>query len=285
MDARKSLTVLRSEWSECTKCELGQRRISYDTELVFGKGTPGGVMFIGGGPTKDDEIGGQPFSSQHGTILRRVIEKLGLRDFYLTHVTACRSCSPYIDAVTGQPSMRRNWKTRQMEISYRDDPPTPLQIDACLARLHEQIYLVDPVVIVTLGPDAAKALLHKAVNLSSAEVRGKPFHVSIPGAGFRTVRTDKKEAWVRAANGKIQMPVAPSEVRYLCIPTYNTDTVFQKLADRSAGSPFDLFARDIQKAARIYERYLFELYGTLPTSAAAQEMEFTEEEVSGTPQD
>jgi len=241
-------------------------------------------MFIGEGPNKDDETAGLPFMGANGTILRRVIAKLGLQDFYLTTLTACRSCTPYLDA-QGQPSMRKNWKTKQMEVSYRDDPPTPLMVEACSARLYEQIYLVDPIVIVTLGAGAAKALIKKPINITSPDVRGQPFHISVPGAGTQTVRTEKKEAWIRTQRGEIQMPIEQSEVRYLCIPTYDPDYVMKKIADQSVGSPFNHFSSDVQKAVLIYERYMLELFGTLPTSLGAEAVSYSDEEILGPSQD
>lgn len=267
MDARKTLNVLREEWRSCTRCELGQRRIAHEGEFVFGEGAPRGVMFIGAGPSKDEEISGRPFSDDRGMVLRKIIQRFGLQNYYLTNIVTCRACSPWTDA-SGEPILRKNWKTKQMEISYKDEPPTPPQIEACLPRLHEQIYLVDPVVIVTLGGVATKALLKKHVAITSDDVRGQAFHISIPGAGHRTVRTEKKEAWIRVTAGRVQMPIEQSEVRYLCIPTIDLDLVLKKIADQSGDSPFQKFGRDIQKAIKVYERYMLEIFGTIPSGAA-----------------
>jgi uracil-DNA glycosylase len=237
-------------------------------------------MFIGEAPTKEDEGTGRPFTGKSGQIVRKIIEKIGINRYYLTNLVTCRACRPASDA-TGQPILRKNWKTKQMEVFYRDETPTPLQIDACRTRLEEQIYIVDPIIIVTLGPIAAKTVLKKHVNIMAPEVRGQPFHASIPGAGFSSVRTEKKNAWVRTVAGKTQLPIEQSEVRYLCIPTLLPSFVDKKIADVSTGSPFRQLAGDIQKAAQIYERYMLETYGDLPKGVTEGELEFTDEELLG----
>jgi hypothetical protein len=183
------------------------------------------------------------------------------------------------------PLLRKNWKTKVMEPSYKDEPPTPIQIDACLPRLHEEIYLVDPIVIVALGPVAAKALMQRPVAITSPHVRGQPAHITIPGAGFQTVRTDKKQAWVRAKGKVIDLPVEQSEVRYLCIPTHDLSIVHRRLADLGVDGPFRQLANDVQKAVQIYERYMLEIFGTLPSGAADGELQFTYEEVTANRED
>lgn len=279
-DTRKSLLTLRDEWKGCTRCDLGPRRLACDGELITGEGVPRGIMFIGAGPGKDDETAGRPFSGESGKILRRVLEKLGLRYYYLTNIVACRSCTPFTDA-SGQPMMRKNWKTRLPEISYKDEPPNPVQVASCLERIQEEIYLVDPVVIVSLGSVATKALTKRHLSTLAQGVRGAAFHISIPGAGFQTVRTEKKEAWVRTQRGIVEMPIRPSEVQYLCIPTHDLVHVQMQLADQSPKGPFMEFVRDIRKAIQVYERYMFELFGDVPSGVADEVPEFTEEEIAG----
>jgi uracil-DNA glycosylase len=279
-DARKSLPKLREEWSSCTKCALGERRIANEGQFVFGEGVTRGVMFVGEGPGKDEEISGRPFIGKSGQILRRIIEKLNLTEYYVTNIVACRSCTPFTDGA-GQPMMRKNWSTKQMEVSYKDEPPTPPQIEACAPRLYEQIYLVDPVVIVALGASAAKMLMQRHVSITSPDTRGQPFHISIPGAGYSTVRTEKRGAWIRSTGGKLHLPIEQSEVRYLCIPTIHPAFVARKLADVSGDSPFRQLAGDIRKAVQVYERYMLEVHGCVPTSEREGPLDFSEEEIVG----
>lgn len=264
MDYRKSLPMLREEWRSCVKCELGVRRINAEGQFVFGEGERGGVMFVGEGPGKDEETSGHPFVGRSGQILRETIKRLGLSKYYITNIVACRSCSPWLNEV-GEPVLRKNWKTRQMETSCKDEPPTPLQAEACKPRLDEEIYLVDPVIIVALGNTAARSLLGKSVAITSPDVRGIPVHISIPGAGFRTVRTDKRGTWVRRSKAGVSLPTAPSEVRYLCVPTLHPSFVARRMADPGGDSFFRMFVDDVRRAVQIYERYALELYGTIPS--------------------
>jgi uracil-DNA glycosylase len=270
--------MLHQEWGSCVKCDLGSRRISNEGRSIVGEGVRNGVMFIGEGTNGTDEEWGRPFMDEPGQILRQTIAHLGLRDFYLTTIVACRSCSPWVGG-NGQPIFRKNWKTKQMEVSYRDENPNPLQVAACLPRLQEEIYLVDPVVIVAVGALAAKTLIGKSVSIHSPEVRGVPIHISIPGAGSQAVRTDKRDAWVRKGKGGMQMPVEQSSVRYICIPTIDLPWVHKKFADQGDDSPFKHFARDIQKAVQVYERYMLELHGTIPSGQADHPVEISADDI------
>jgi len=276
-DARKSLNQLHAEWISCTACDLGKRRKAVEGEFVRGEGMRGGIMFVGEGPGKDEEAFGRPFIGKSGAVLRKVLDKLQFTEHYMTNLVACRSCAPAADA-GGQPIFRKDFKTKQMLPLLRDEPPLPLQVEACQQRLHEEIYIVDPVLIVAVGATAAKTLIGKSVSITDPDVRGQPFHITIPGAGFTTVRTDKRGVWARKAGGKLVMPVEPSEVRYLCIPTIHPAYVLRKLGDQSSDSPFMQFAKDIQKAVQVYERYMLELHGIVPSGVAEMAMEFQPED-------
>lgn len=273
-DIRKSLERLRLEWEDCVKCDLGKRRLSVEGSFVFGEGLKNCIMFIGEGPGKDEEIHGRPFIGRSGTLLRKVLDKLNFTEHYITNLVACRSCVPATDG-TGQPIFKKDYRTKQMLPLMRDEPPLPMQIEACLPRLHEEIYLVDPVLIVAVGGTAAKTLIGKSLSITDHDVHGNPFEISIPGAGFKTVRTDKKGAWVRKVGGKVAMPIETSSVRYLCIPTLHPAYVLRTAADQSADSTVMQFARDIQKAVQIYERYMYEMHGVMPVCQTETDLDLS----------
>ena len=258
-DARKSLQVLYDEWSNCRSCELGQRRLNLSQPLVFGEGIPRGVMFIGEGPGVVEESVGRPFVGKSGDFLRGVLDKMHFTNFYLTNIVTCRSCEPVLDPATNLPRLRKNG-----DIMLADKTPTPLQMESCGPRIHEEIYIVDPVVIVALGATAAQFLLQRPVAITKE--RGHAQHCSIPGATSRPVLTDKKRAWARKVSGDIRAPVEPNEVRYLVVPTIHPAYVLRNLADRSVRGAFHQFVNDIRMAVKIYERYLSECLGQDPTS-------------------
>jgi uracil-DNA glycosylase len=116
----------------CPRCKLASGR----TNLVFGEGSPAAdLMFVGEAPGREEDERGLPFVGRAGQLLTKIIEAMGLRreDVYICNVIKCR------------PPNNRN--------------PEADEVDACRPFLEEQIRLVSPKVIVTLGTFAAQALL------------------------------------------------------------------------------------------------------------------------------
>ena len=262
LDARKALRVLNSEWDGCTKCHLGQYRQMAAGEMVFGEGVDRGIMFIGEGPGWEEEKHGRPFIGASGKVLRAMIERLQITNYYITNIVACRSCEQARDG-GGQLQFRYDKMTRMQVPRMMDTPPTDAAIQACISRVHEEIYLIDPVVIVTLGGVASKALFKR--NVTITKERGNPTHILVPGAGFRASLTEKRRAWERKVHGELVRPVDRSEVRYVVVPTIHPAFVLRHLKDQDKNGPKNLLARDINLAARIYDRYMQETYGTAPT--------------------
>ena len=273
-DARKTLDVLYNEWSNCTRCELGTRRNDVNGAFVFGEGVSRGILFVGAGPGKTEEEQGRPFIGKSGMILRSVLDKLNITEAYITNTVCCRSCSALIDQTTGLPMMRKNFKTKNMEPVWKDEPPTPIHVESCSSRLYEEIYINDPVVIVALGGGAAKAL--SGTNITITTDRGKERHITIPGATFRPVLTEKKGAWLRKVQGQLSAPVEQNEVRYLMIPTLHPAYVLRKLSDKGPTSPFRQFFADIKKAGQIYERYMAEAHNVTPLGNAFNDSDIDE---------
>jgi len=188
-DYRRPLHVLKEEWETCTKCDLGTRREEEQGEFVFGEGVGSrGIMFIGEGPGEKEEYEGRPFVGPSGKILRNAIEALGIANYYVSNVVACRSCAQGFSS-EGQPLFKTNRLTGHQEPWIKDQPPTIPQAQACLPRLLEEIYLVDPHIIVTLGSEASKALLGSAFS-SITKDRGPPKEIQVPGG---TTQTNDKE--------------------------------------------------------------------------------------------
>lgn len=261
-DVRKSLQQLRKEWRSCTACELGVRRTTVEGEFVFGGGETRGLMFIGEGPGKDEEEQGSPFVGRSGSLLRRVLGKLGATSCYFSNLVCCRSCSTVLDE-QGSPRMIRR-RGKPSIIMYKDEPPLPAQIDACRPRLLEEIYLVDPVLVVSLGTHATEALLQKG-GVSMLKERGTTRHIQVPGAASRAVLTDKKGVWVRKVAGQLVSPVQQNMVDYLLLPTWHPAFVLRKAEDRGHQNPFSQFVADLRLAVKTLERYRQEAFGIFPT--------------------
>jgi uracil-DNA glycosylase len=260
-DARKTLLELKEEWHACVKCELGTKRIEREGHFVFGQGFGRGVMFVGEGPGVDEEKEGVPFVGKSGRILRRVISVLGLTDFYITNIVCCRSCVQVTNP-DGSPMMRMNYQKKQSLPVYRDEPPTPPQKNACRPRLLEEIYLVDPIVIVGLGGPACEALLGHSITITRD--RGETAQIAIPGASYRPVLTEKKQQWMRKVGGEYQTPTEQNEVLYHFVPTLHPAYVARELADKGPGNAFQKFVADLRKAITTYDNYLETVFGVVP---------------------
>jgi len=114
-------------------------------------------MFVGEGPGYEEDHRGEPFVGKAGQLLERILASIGLsrEGVYITNVVKCH---PMRDP-------------RSPEARGNDRPPSPEEIAACRPFLEEQIRLVCPQVIVTLGAVPARALLGEAEPL--ARLRGR----------------------------------------------------------------------------------------------------------------
>ncbi len=144
----RTLPEAALEASTCTRCKLAGGR----TQVVYGTGNPDAdLMFIGEGPGYYEDKQGEPFVGAAGQLLNKMLEEIGIRreDVRITNVVLCR------------PPGNRD--------------PLPEEVDACRPWLREQIALVDPRVIVTLGNFATRFMLDKPVSIS--RVRGQRFAI------------------------------------------------------------------------------------------------------------
>jgi uracil-DNA glycosylase len=257
VDARKPLNQLYNEWKDCEKCALGQRRKNLDGQFVFGEGAVGGIMFIGEGPGRDEEKEGRPFIGESGQLLRTILTNMKVTNCYITNLVTCRSCAPVLGD-DGQPRFFQPRRGPALPL-FKDEPPLPSQIAACRDRLNEEIYLVDPVVIVTLGSEAASVLSGRTVAITHEH--GQTFTTSIPGATHVPVLTEKRKVWARMTGGVLHLPTRPNEVDYLVVPALHPAYVLRKRFDEGERSPMKQLIADIWQAVQIYERTLREGFG------------------------
>jgi uracil-DNA glycosylase len=138
------LEELGREAAVCTRCRLSAGR----TQVVFGDGNPNAdLMFIGEGPGFHEDKQGIPFVGAAGQLLNRLLGEIGMsrEDVRVTNTVLCR------------PPGNRD--------------PLPDELEACRPYLDQQIALVDPRVIVTLGNFATRVVLGRPVSIS--RVRGQ----------------------------------------------------------------------------------------------------------------
>lgn len=161
-----ALTSIASEASGCTRCELSTTR----TQVVFGVGTErADLMFVGEGPGAQEDLQGEPFVGRSGKLLDKlVLEELGIdrSSFYIANVVKCR------------PPNNRD--------------PKPVEIEACWSWLDQQLAIIDPKVIVTLGNFATRTLLKTTVGITKLRGRVHEFEGRLlvptfhPSAALRT---------------------------------------------------------------------------------------------------
>jgi uracil-DNA glycosylase len=146
------LAVLSDAVSGCTKCRLAQGR----TQVVFGSGHPDAdLMFVGEAPGFHEDKQGVPFVGQAGKLLEKLLAGIGMQrsDVYITNVLLCR------------PPGNRD--------------PQPDEISACETHLWQQIALIKPKVVATLGNFATKLLSGRPLGIT--RVHGLEQEVELGG--------------------------------------------------------------------------------------------------------
>lgn len=140
----------------CTKCALRQDC----TQVVPGEGNPEAeILFIGEGPGKKEDELGRPFVGASGKFLDEMLALINLNreDVFIANVVKCR------------PPQNRD--------------PLPEEVAACWPWLLEQIKLVQPKLVVTLGRHSMERFLP---NQKISQMHGKALRREIPEIGKQT---------------------------------------------------------------------------------------------------
>lgn len=152
-----TLRALHQVMVRCTRCELFLSR----TQVVPGAGDADAeVLFVGEAPGASEDREGIPFVGAAGRLLDSMLEAGGLpRDrVFIANVVRCR------------PPANRNPRARE--------------IRACAGWLAEQIRLVDPRLVVTLG---RFALQHFVPEGRITRLQGTPQQVDYAGRSLRVL--------------------------------------------------------------------------------------------------
>jgi DNA polymerase len=155
MSKQEQLQKLNKEMSLCSQCVLR----SGCTNVVPGEGSAEAkIMFIGEGPGQKEDETGRPFVGAAGKFLAEMLESINLKreDVYIANVVKCR------------PPQNRD--------------PLPEEVAACWPWLMEQIKIIDPKLIVTLGRHSLERFLP---NQKISLVHGKAMRREIPKMGPR----------------------------------------------------------------------------------------------------
>jgi len=135
------LDELYRPYQQCAACPLGSLG---RTHVVFGEGNPdANLMFIGEGPGRAEDEQGKPFVGRSGQLLNRILELAEIKrsNVFITNIVKCRP-----------PNNRK---------------PLPLEINTCKKiLLFNQIKIIRPKTICTLGSAAIQGLLEKNVKIT-----------------------------------------------------------------------------------------------------------------------
>ena len=123
---------LYNSCASCQKCALGATR----TNCVFGVGNKNAdILFVGEAPGEQEDLSGTPFVGRAGQLLDKFLFAVDINreDVYIANILKCR------------PPKNRD--------------PLPVEEDACIDYLREQVRLIKPKIIVCLGRIAAMRLI------------------------------------------------------------------------------------------------------------------------------
>jgi len=130
----------------CTQCGLAETR----TNVVFGVGDQTArLMIVGEAPGKNEDLQGEPFVGAAGALLDELLAgiEIARSEVYIANVLKCR------------PPANRD--------------PRPDEIEACKPYLQDQIRMIEPEVVMTLGNFATKLLLRTETGIT--RLRGQRY--------------------------------------------------------------------------------------------------------------
>jgi DNA polymerase len=153
-DKRRALALVAKRVAACRDCDLCKGR----NNAVPGEGNADAdIMFIGEGPGFYEDQQGRPFVGASGKFLDELIGSIGYdrRKVFIANVVKCR------------PPQNRD--------------PQPDEIEACGTYLQEQIDIIDPKVIVTLGRHSMQRYFPgEAISRVHGQPRRKDDRIVVP---------------------------------------------------------------------------------------------------------
>ncbi|HBO17084.1 MAG: Phage SPO1 DNA polymerase-related protein [Candidatus Moranbacteria bacterium GW2011_GWE2_35_2-] len=156
---QEQLGKLNEKMSKCSKCSLRKNC----SRVVFGEGNPNAkIMFVGEAPGKKEDETGRPFVGAAGKFLNEMLAviKLKREDVYIANVCKCR------------PPKNRD--------------PLPEEIKLCWPWLEQQVKIINPKIIITLGRHSMERFISEE---KISEAHGKLFVRKIKGLGERNFFT------------------------------------------------------------------------------------------------
>ena len=156
----KEYALWREEVTQCRKCSLAETRtqvvVSREKELLNEKK----VFLLGEAPGGNEDLEGIPFCGQAGSILQEFLELSALSEseIYIGNVVKCRPV---------KPSKRGRYG------NFANRKPTSEEMKTCIPWLRQELELIQPKVLVTLGNVPLSFVLGKSRPIG--EYHGKEF--------------------------------------------------------------------------------------------------------------
>lgn len=145
-DQSRAMTMekLEKQCLACRRCPLRDGCI----QVIFGAGSrKARIMLVGEAPGASEDKQGIPFVGSAGQLLTKILAAVNIsrEEVYITNIVKCRP--------------------------PRNRMPVPEEIDSCLPYLHQQIALIDPCIIVSLGSLSTRILIDKKAMIT--RIRGQ----------------------------------------------------------------------------------------------------------------
>ncbi len=124
----------------CKKCPLCKTR----TNVVFGEGNRNSkILFVGEGPGFNEDVQGRPFVGRSGKLLDELLLNIGLsreKNIFISNIVKCR------------PPNNRD--------------PLPEEQEICINFLRNQVYIMKPKIIVTLGRISSSKIFDPKIKIT-----------------------------------------------------------------------------------------------------------------------
>lgn len=150
-----TLTILQDNIKKCELCDLCK---TMPFSPISGIGnTYAKIMLVGEAPGEDESIAEEPFVGQCGRLLDKMLIESGIQrsDIYIANTVNCR---PTHD-----------------NLGKKNRPPTKQEINTCKTWLFQQINVIQPKVIFSLGKIPTSTILSLKSTITLTDYIGKKF--------------------------------------------------------------------------------------------------------------
>jgi DNA polymerase len=134
MTKQEQIDQLTSQIQNCQKCPLSKTR---NKPLIGDGSVDAKILIIGEAPGYYEDLSGKAFQGSSGKIFDQLLDSIDLKrdDIYITNILKCH------------PPKNHN--------------PSPDEINNCIDYLYNQIKIIQPKIILTLGKFASESIFEK----------------------------------------------------------------------------------------------------------------------------